>query len=312
MLELAGAWSGPRSRCVAGEERTRGGRGGRASPRTSRVERSAEGPVRPWVRFGRVTTKGGTWSAVKLHGVASAWTPAQRAELLVCMPVNRDTWAVAETLGPETDSPYWRVIGPYGIDPADVGSPPGSCWTTAALTRRSGSWPSTDRGRSLHPLIAEAIESGMQRLAERGPAVRLSLTTSPNSSTYSRRRARSTRAGSRPSSGLTCPSSTGSSVGRSTWRANSTEPRIVLGSRRARLPGGGRRASGTLRGGVRGRAGGTNCYGMAYRAGLGADGTIDAQALREWVRRARERTGSRARPDRGGTDRPGDERLSGR
>lgn len=70
--------------------------------------------------FGRVATRGGSWSAGKLHGVALSWTPAQWAELLVCMPVSRDTWAIAETLGPETESLYWRIIGPFGIDLADV------------------------------------------------------------------------------------------------------------------------------------------------------------------------------------------------
>lgn len=65
---------------------------------------------------GCVSRRGLEWARAKLTGPGQGWTPAQRAEALLCFPKNPDTWELATALGPETERHYWTTVSPYGID----------------------------------------------------------------------------------------------------------------------------------------------------------------------------------------------------
>lgn len=66
--------------------------------------------------FGRISSHGREWATAKLRQIGQSWGPAQRAELLVCMPTDPDTWDLAASLGQETETCYWRLLPPYGIN----------------------------------------------------------------------------------------------------------------------------------------------------------------------------------------------------
>ncbi|MDR7543045.1 MAG: hypothetical protein QN120_02195 [Armatimonadota bacterium] len=66
--------------------------------------------------IGRIASRGREWATAKLKGIGQGWTPAQRAEMLVCMPTDPETWDLAATLGQEIESCYWRLVSPYGIN----------------------------------------------------------------------------------------------------------------------------------------------------------------------------------------------------
>ena len=67
------------------------------------------------VAYGRISTRGIEWAEKKLGGVARNWSPAQQAQLLLCLPSESRTWDLMEKLGPETEQDYWRLVRPYGI-----------------------------------------------------------------------------------------------------------------------------------------------------------------------------------------------------
>ena len=70
--------------------------------------------------FGRISSRGREWATAKLMGIGRSWTPAQQAEILVCMPTDPETWDLAATLGQETERCYWRLVSPYGINNIDA------------------------------------------------------------------------------------------------------------------------------------------------------------------------------------------------
>jgi len=67
---------------------------------------------------GRMWGLGREWTEAKLARGREAWTPAQAAEVLVCLPYDERTWDLSEGLGPDTDGSYWRLVTPYGISNA--------------------------------------------------------------------------------------------------------------------------------------------------------------------------------------------------
>jgi len=70
---------------------------------------------------GRVSRRGREWAETKLAGVAGTWSPAQRAELLACLPCDPRTWDLAAGSDSETEQRYWRLVTAYWIpDPRDA------------------------------------------------------------------------------------------------------------------------------------------------------------------------------------------------
>lgn len=71
--------------------------------------------------FGGIASQGREWAERKLAGVASTWNAEQCGEFLTCLPCDGHTWDLSETLGPEVDREYWRRAHALGfIEPADV------------------------------------------------------------------------------------------------------------------------------------------------------------------------------------------------
>lgn len=55
---------------------------------------------------------------MKLASAAKAWSPSQRAEFLLCLPLDEATWDLAGSLDPDHDTErfYWKRVQPYGIE----------------------------------------------------------------------------------------------------------------------------------------------------------------------------------------------------
>lgn len=70
--------------------------------------------------LGRVSSRGREWAEAKLAGVAKTWSPPQRAEVLGCLPYDGRTWDLAEGSDPQTERAYWRLGPRYGIGNSDV------------------------------------------------------------------------------------------------------------------------------------------------------------------------------------------------
>lgn len=66
----------------------------------------------------RVRSRGGEWAETKLADPTQGWSPAQRAELLACLPFEQRTWDLAEGSDAETERRYWCLVHPYGINDA--------------------------------------------------------------------------------------------------------------------------------------------------------------------------------------------------
>lgn len=69
--------------------------------------------------LGRVRSQGIPWASEKLVDHSKEWSPAQQAQFLICLPTEPATWKIVEWLGQETDRCYWRLIQPYGLADAD-------------------------------------------------------------------------------------------------------------------------------------------------------------------------------------------------
>lgn len=122
--------------------------------------------------LGRLKGRGREWVEAKLIGVAKAWSPAQRAELLACLPNDGRTWDLAGGTDPETERLYWRLVPPYGIhDPTEVeraarqflehGRPCTAIELLALHARRQNALPPA--------LIADALERTLQTSPEDDP-----------------------------------------------------------------------------------------------------------------------------------------------
>jgi len=69
---------------------------------------------------GRVWKQGREWAEGKLSDVAVAWSPSQQAQLLACLPADGRTWDLAEAAGPEPERQYWQLVPLLWIEEADV------------------------------------------------------------------------------------------------------------------------------------------------------------------------------------------------
>ena len=109
---------------------------------------------------GRILSRGRGWANAKLTGVGQGWAPAQRAELLLCLPTDPETCDLAKALGPETERCYWRLVPPYGINDAHAERAVRNFLkhdrTFAAIKLLA------HRGAGPASLVAEALESILQ------------------------------------------------------------------------------------------------------------------------------------------------------
>ena len=70
---------------------------------------------------GRIREQGREWGEAKLACAGDKWSSAQRAQLLACLPFDRRTWDLASRSGSETEQLYWRFVRPYWLDdPSDI------------------------------------------------------------------------------------------------------------------------------------------------------------------------------------------------
>lgn len=68
---------------------------------------------------GRIKSQAIGWAVTKLVD-GKERLPAQRAEVIICLPFGQQTWQIAELFGRETDRSYWRLINPYVVGEANV------------------------------------------------------------------------------------------------------------------------------------------------------------------------------------------------
>lgn len=72
-----------------------------------------------WQRFacgfvvGRLNRHGRDWARKKLVDVRTTWTSRQRAEVLLLLPQDRDTWTLLETQGSDVEQLYWKRAYPH-------------------------------------------------------------------------------------------------------------------------------------------------------------------------------------------------------
>jgi hypothetical protein len=67
----------------------------------------------------RSWARGREWGEALLEAAAQTWTPRARARLLTCLPRDGRTWDLVDRLDGDTQREYWQRIGPYGI-PAEL------------------------------------------------------------------------------------------------------------------------------------------------------------------------------------------------
>lgn len=128
------------------------------------------------VVIGRVATSGREWVEAKLAGPASAWPAAQRAYLLVCLPFDGRTWNTAEESGLETEREYWRVVRAY------TGDASAARWVAQKLLEHGRPYSAVDvmatpredaAKEDAEPLpselIAEALEATLRTLSSEDP-----------------------------------------------------------------------------------------------------------------------------------------------
>lgn len=70
---------------------------------------------------GRIREQRREWGEAKLSRAGEGWPSAQRAQLLACLPFDRRTWDLASRSDSETEQLYWRFVRPYWLDdPNDI------------------------------------------------------------------------------------------------------------------------------------------------------------------------------------------------
>ncbi len=67
---------------------------------------------------GRRQALGWPWIEAKLSEAAPNWSPEQRAEFFACLTFEGRTWDLLETTNDETQHLYWTQVGPYGLSDA--------------------------------------------------------------------------------------------------------------------------------------------------------------------------------------------------
>jgi hypothetical protein len=63
----------------------------------------------------RVEAMGPGWALQKLQALGPRWAPAQKARLLVLLPPTPKTWRLAAQQGEQTERLYWENLSPYAI-----------------------------------------------------------------------------------------------------------------------------------------------------------------------------------------------------
>jgi len=64
---------------------------------------------------GRYQTRGQKWLEELLDKSGAAWRPAQRGEVLICLPCDGHTWDLAKAAGPEAENHYWNHLTPFFV-----------------------------------------------------------------------------------------------------------------------------------------------------------------------------------------------------
>lgn len=63
---------------------------------------------------GKFNTKGWDWAKDRLSNEnVEQWSPSQRADFLVCLPFNNQTWDIVDGLDEKTKKLYWERVGGY-------------------------------------------------------------------------------------------------------------------------------------------------------------------------------------------------------
>ncbi len=65
--------------------------------------------------FGGIQVHGREWAEEKSRDAAGGLTPAQRAEILICLPSDEGCWDLAAACGAETEHHFWVHVRPFGI-----------------------------------------------------------------------------------------------------------------------------------------------------------------------------------------------------
>ena len=60
------------------------------------------------------------WAREKLASLASAWSPTQRAAFCVCLPFEAATWEIVEGMGQPVSREYWATVPPFHVDEVDM------------------------------------------------------------------------------------------------------------------------------------------------------------------------------------------------
>lgn len=68
---------------------------------------------------GRIQTRGDQWVAAKVKDIFPRWTEEQRADFFSCMPFEGRTWDLVEAAGVETERHYWARAIRYRFPAAD-------------------------------------------------------------------------------------------------------------------------------------------------------------------------------------------------
>jgi hypothetical protein len=114
---------------------------------------------------GRIISRGREWAEAKLATHGATWPPAQRAQLLACSPADPRTWSLAENSGSETEEWYWRLVYPFLIDRS--GNIEHAVWKLIEYGRPFSAiefLASAVKGeqRSLASLVADALEQALR------------------------------------------------------------------------------------------------------------------------------------------------------
>ncbi|WCK53439.1 hypothetical protein PP175_19110 [Aneurinibacillus sp. Ricciae_BoGa-3] len=70
--------------------------------------------------FGRLKNLGTNWGKEKLKSIKIHWTTNKITEILICLPIEENTWDLVEASGEEVERRYWSLIAPYSINEAGL------------------------------------------------------------------------------------------------------------------------------------------------------------------------------------------------
>lgn len=70
--------------------------------------------------LGRISEEGREWAETKVKTNGRKWAPRQQAELLAYLKADARTWDLVNALGPDAECNYWERIGPWAVGEADA------------------------------------------------------------------------------------------------------------------------------------------------------------------------------------------------